>query len=830
MGNSLIGKLIIGTKVDDKGIQAGVKRSKKHLSRFQRSTSSISKSISGSLARMGAGLAVGSLLLSAAGNVSTFEQKVANLASTAGKSKDSISALVQNAQDVGAVSSFSASEVIDLQTELAKLGNSESEIIAMTKSVGDFSVAVGSTAADAATLTGGVLKSFGKNASDTTSLVNTLAVATTKSALDFGKLNVALPIVGTAADQMGFSVERTTSLLGVLSDRNIDAATSGTALRNIFLDLKEKGLTYEQAMAQINGSTDKLNTANQLFGKRGAVVATVLAESGAAALSLEQSITDVSGALDDMTNTRLDTAQGKTILLKSAFEGMVLSFDSGGGIISRAYKGAVEGATSLLGTLTRINTLDPAKESRKQKEELNLLLKTLIKNNDNQEVRERLVKELNSNYSEYIQNINLEKLGLEGVNKALLRYDELNDRNIQSLIQEEKKNRLIQERDSLINKVIDAEKRLQKNIESKGDFFSGSIYAAEKAAAGYREELEKVSAEIDEINNNPIKRKRGQGSSVVLGLSSQKQESVVLPEIVSGDREPKKVKTLSDNIKELESDITRLSEAYVLGGSADNGILANIKQKTTELGDLNAKLKETESLVSKAFGREVIKIPKLVPETKDQSGLLAGDRTDDTNSVSSLSNNIEISDDYISKAIEGTNTLTKANEGLKESYSALGAAIGDSLAQGGNSLGEFARTALKSAQAFIAAKLREYVAQQLLNSSIASGPFGLFLAPVIAGAAAGLFNTAINSLSVPALAEGGVVSGPRIVQVGEYAGAATNPEIIAPERKLTNIFSSVLARHGGGGGSTEVFGRLEGSDMLLSNRREERLRKRKSTA
>ncbi len=46
---------------------------------------------------------------------------------------------------------------------------------------------------------------------------------------------------------------------------------------------------------------------------------------------------------------------------------------------------------------------------------------------------------------------------------------------------------------------------------------------------------------------------------------------------------------------------------------------------------------------------------------------------------------------------------------------------------------------------------------------------------------------------VPGLAQGGVVDSPTMVMVGEYPGAKTNKEIITPEKKLTQIFSSVLS-------------------------------------
>ena len=717
----LISKLLVGIGLDDKGLKSGIRRSKKDLSGFQKSTKAVGSSIAKSLGAIGAGFAIGSIVLDAAKTIGTFEQSVADLASISGKSASQISALVENAKGVGATSAFSATEVVALQTELAKLGNTESQIISMTKSVGDFSVAVGTTAAEAATFTGGVLKSFGRNANETNSVLNSLALATTKSALDFNKLATALPIVGTAADQSGVSLERTAALLGVLADRNIDASTSGTALRNIFLELKSKGLTYEQAMAQINGSTDKLNEANKLFGKRGAVVATVLAESGTAADDLERSITGVNGALDEMTRTRLDTAQGKVVLLKSAWEGLVLSVDSGSGALSNAFKFVADGATGVVTALSELN-----------------------------------------------------KGGLGSKNFFLLAFGDEKLR-------------------SKVLKDLEASRKLQEEITSGARLSSGAR-----------------------------RSQRGGGLSGLKGIASglAKKNEKELPKTLGGNDAPKKVKTLTTEVTRLKKEVSALSEAYVSGGSTDKNLLGKITQKTTELAGLNTKLAETSRLSGEAFGAS-----RQVSAPAAIGGTLAGGLGGST-APPTLSEGF-INTDAINAQKDATEALILKNEQLKETYKAVGETLGTSLANGASSFRDFATQALQSIKKVIGGLIQQYVATFLLESLKGTGLIGVLAAPVIGGLAAGIFNTALSG-AVPALAEGGVVSGPRIVQVGEYAGASTNPEIIAPEKKLTKIFSSVLARNGGGGG--ELFGELKGRDILLSNKREASVRKRTTTA
>ena len=69
----------------------------------------------------------------------------------------------------------------------------------------------------------------------------------------------------------------------------------------------------------------------------------------------------------------------------------------------------------------------------------------------------------------------------------------------------------------------------------------------------------------------------------------------------------------------------------------------------------------------------------------------------------------------------------------------------------------------------------------------------------------------IASTPIP-LAKGGIAFGPTNALIGEYAGAKNNPEVVAPLDKLKGML-------GGSGGvqRVEVFGRLDGNDIWLSN-------------
>ena len=67
---------------------------------------------------------------------------------------------------------------------------------------------------------------------------------------------------------------------------------------------------------------------------------------------------------------------------------------------------------------------------------------------------------------------------------------------------------------------------------------------------------------------------------------------------------------------------------------------------------------------------------------------------------------------------------------------------------------------------------------------------------------------------IPAMAQGGLVTGPTMALVGEGTGtSASNPEVVAPLDKLKNFMNN------GGSQQVEVYGRISGNDIFISNQR-----------
>ena len=102
------------------------------------------------------------------------------------------------------------------------------------------------------------------------------------------------------------------------------------------------------------------------------------------------------------------------------------------------------------------------------------------------------------------------------------------------------------------------------------------------------------------------------------------------------------------------------------------------------------------------------------------------------------------------------------------------------------------------------------VLAQAVSLLVVFGLLSVFTGGAFGAAVGGLGKFMGAGLGIPQFAEGGIVSGPVIAQVGEYSGASHNPEVIAPLDKLQSMM---------GGQAVQVTGKISGRDILLTSER-----------
>lgn len=163
-------------------------------------------------------------------------------------------------------------------------------------------------------------------------------------------------------------------------------------------------------------------------------------------------------------------------------------------------------------------------------------------------------------------------------------------------------------------------------------------------------------------------------------------------------------------------------------------------------------------------------------------------------------------------------------------------AIGEALAKGGN-VAEAAGKALWLSLATIMQQLGQLAIQTGLTISaiksaikslnpfvaIAAGTALIALAGYIRGKVSNIGSQMGGGSGMTEFANGGIVSGPTLGLMGEYPGARTNPEVIAPLDKLQSIIGSSMSR-GLPAGAVIAETKISGNDLSILIKRADKNR------
>lgn len=391
----------------------------------------------------------------------------AKVQAVSGATASEFEALQTQAKALGETTPFTAANVAQLQLELSKLGFVANEITASTEAILNFAIATDSELGRSAEVVASTLNAFNLEAGEAGRVADVAAKAFASSALDIEKFATAIGSVGPAANAVDVSLERTTAILGKIVDSGIDASTAGTQLRNVFIELESRGLTWNEAIDQINGSQNRLSAANELFGKRGAVVSTVIANNVDEIDKLDESLQNAAGSSKAAADIIGDTLDGDIKRLTSALQGATLEnkgfedvlrsvvqflteaippvFD----VLVNLFKvllplmkpvlfafevlaEGIRGVTDAIGlSVKEVDAFTKATEEAKQANEdfenqlqaefitLGSLRDKITDVNTSQEERAELIKLVNNEYAEYLPSLISEEDSLEKITEKL---------------------------------------------------------------------------------------------------------------------------------------------------------------------------------------------------------------------------------------------------------------------------------------------------------------------------------------------------------------------------------------------------------------------------
>ena len=280
-----------------------------------------------------------------------FEAQMSRVQAIAGATKEELQQLTDQAIDLGASTSFSASEVAAGMENLASAGFTTQEIMEAMPGLLDLAASSGADLATSSEIAASAIRGFGLEASTSTHVADVFAEAAARTNAQTEDMGEAMKYIAPIANTMGLKIEEVAAAIGIMSDAGIKGSQAGTSLRGaltrltkptdkmlgIMEDLgisfydnegKMKSLTEMIAMLQdaTKGLTDEQqqNALTILFGTESLSGMMSLINRGSVELEdMTKSFENCDGAASDMAETMLDNTKG-------AFESLSGSLESAG--------------------------------------------------------------------------------------------------------------------------------------------------------------------------------------------------------------------------------------------------------------------------------------------------------------------------------------------------------------------------------------------------------------------------------------------------------------------------------------------------------------------
>lgn len=254
-----------------------------------------------------------------------FEAQLAQLQAVTGITDSELSQLEKSVLDVAGSTTFTSEQIVELQTELGKLGFATGEIVAATEGIARTAQALGEQVGPVAQKVGQILNQYNLTAAETEKISDTLVSTINSSALSFEGFGTALQYIGPLAAQAGGTFQETAGAMAILADNGFTASRIGTGLRGILTELSSTGEDLTSVVQRLAKEQLSFSRAVELVGKRNAAQLISLIENVDVLSDAEGKYYELGSALV-ASSQQTDTFRGNTQLLNSAINKLQISF------------------------------------------------------------------------------------------------------------------------------------------------------------------------------------------------------------------------------------------------------------------------------------------------------------------------------------------------------------------------------------------------------------------------------------------------------------------------------------------------------------------------
>jgi TP901 family phage tail tape measure protein len=306
-----------------------------------------------------------------------FESQMSKVQAISGATGDELEALEDKAEEMGAITKFSATEAGQAYEYMAMAGWKTADMLGGIEGIMNLAAASGESLATTSDIVTDALTAFGLAAEDSGHFADVLARASSSSNTNVGMMGETFKYVAPLAGAMGFSIEDTAVAIGLMANAGIKAGQAGTSLRAMLTNLteptEEAGKLMEElgiSMTDMDGNVKSLDTvigdlrtafsglseaekvsaASTIAGKEAmSGLLAIVNASDADFATLTAAIADSDGAAQQMATTMQDNLAGALEELGGSAETFGLAMYEG---ISTPLTRIVTFATDSLNQLT----------------------------------------------------------------------------------------------------------------------------------------------------------------------------------------------------------------------------------------------------------------------------------------------------------------------------------------------------------------------------------------------------------------------------------------------------------------------------------------------
>lgn len=357
--------------IDDKDYKSKVNKAQKKFADVGDSISSMNKKF------LGVSAAIGGVGAVAAKFGMDFEAQMSKVGAISGATGKDFENLTIKAKEMGQKTKFSATESGQAFEYMAMAGWKTGDMLDGIEGIMNLAAASGEDLAAVSDIVTDAMTAFGLSADKAGHFADVLATASSNSNTNVGLLGESFKYVAPLAGSLGYSIEDTSKALGLMANAGIKGSMSGTALKNILVNMTKPTDAVESAMNKLglsmtntDGSMKSLDEVMLML--RGSLrgltkeqqaqyASTIAGKEGLSGLlaivnasdedfnKLSKAIGNADGSAVEMADTMQNNLKGSITILGSSFEALGLAaYDKFG----KQAKKAVDGVIDWLNKLT----------------------------------------------------------------------------------------------------------------------------------------------------------------------------------------------------------------------------------------------------------------------------------------------------------------------------------------------------------------------------------------------------------------------------------------------------------------------------------------------